>query len=251
MRRAGLVVVVAVLCACGGGIATGVASRDGSVDGASDGGDDLDGGGHPGDAGPNAPDGATDALSQIDGPVVVIPLDGACGPSTCPNGCCAQRGQQDQVVCIAQPDELNCGSGGGLCSACFSPFRCTNGSCTYAQPSCSEANCHPGCCVDENTCSNGQSQTECGLTGSTCVACPSGDVCQPDLLGDGGSCGPPTPPTCGPGLCAGCCLGVLEGMVCAVGNQNIACGTGGGACASCGGNLTCKMISSGFWRCSP
>lgn len=43
--------------------------------------------------------------------------------------------------------------------------------------------------------------------------------------GRGGLCKVP----CSPATCNGCC----DGDVCAVGNQDIACGTGGEACADC------------------
>src|SRR5580700_8886197 len=58
---------------------------------------------------------------EPDGPVVIIPLDGPCGPTTCPEGCCQQRGQMDQVFCVAQPSNEGCGTGGTLCTGCFPP----------------------------------------------------------------------------------------------------------------------------------
>jgi hypothetical protein len=233
---------------CGGGVVASDA-RDGSAEVSVDDGSALDGprtegstGGNDssldategdssgsGEAGSSSGGGVTDAGTDVVG----IPIDGSCGPATCPNGCCEQIGAQYQFYCIPQPDNSLCGSGGYACTACQPPTICTNGSCLYSQPGCNTANCHPGCCVDQDTCSNGQSQTACGLTGTTCTACSSDQVCQPDLQGDGGSCGAPTPPTCGPGTCAGCCLGVLQGLVCAVGDQNIACGVGGGGCHQC------------------
>jgi hypothetical protein len=172
-------------------------------------------------------------ITDSGGDVVGVLVDGSCGPETCPDGCCQQIGDQYQFYCIPQPSNALCGNGGYACTACEPPFTCTNGSCVYPQPGCNQSNCHPGCCIDQSICSNGQSQTACGLTGTMCADCSSGQVCQPDLQGDGGSCGAPTPPTCGPGTCAGCCLGVLQGLVCAVGNQDIACGVGGGGCHQC------------------
>jgi hypothetical protein len=72
----------------------------------------------------------------------------------------------------------------------------------------------------------------CGHGGVSCSACGANERCLAFSSG-GGSCDA-TPP-CGPDSCAGCCFG----NVCAVGDQNIACGSGGMACATCSDGGSC------------
>jgi hypothetical protein len=64
------------------------------------------------------------------------------------------------------------------------------------------------------------------------VACSDGGVIRPT---DGGG-GDLPPQTCGAATCNGCCLG----NTCVTGDQKSACGSGGGACTSCGEGLICQ-----------
>jgi len=147
-----------------------------------------------------------------------------CGPSNC-TGCC-----YDANDCSDGISADACGHGGGQCQGCGPlenaktcvPQPGGGGSC---QTTCGPENCH-GCC-DGTTCLLGQSDSSCGSHGEACVACPQGESCKLFGPGTGGTCDLP----CSPQSCKGCCAG----EVCAIGNQDIACGTGGEACADCTG----------------
>lgn len=196
------------------------------------------------DAGPVMPSeggGTDDALAEdstSDGPEgsldATVTLDGPCGPSTCPQGCCGSSGS-----CYVQPDDFNCGSHGAACAICDAPFGCRNGVCVYEQPGCNSETCSPGCCVDANTCASGLNALACGSDGAQCAKCLTGQACNEQVKG-GGACGPPPGPGCGPSNCAGCCLPLAQGDVCADGNQDFACGRGGAGCTICSPSLTCQ-----------
>ncbi len=98
-------------------------------------------------------------------------------------------------------------TGGGFCPTC-------------------ESTCG-GCCLG-SLCILGLTQAECGRGAEACHACTGGDQCVAN--GTGGACVMPEAGACGPSNCPGCC----EGNVCAMGNQVIACGTGGAECINCG-----------------
>ncbi|MBV9947805.1 MAG: hypothetical protein JOZ69_13200 [Myxococcales bacterium] len=192
----------------------------------------------PGDGFAPPGDGGSPADAQMD---AFLPANGACGPNTCPFGCCDFSGQ-----CIPRGavDPNNCGIGGGACIACASNTTCQGGACVRAQPGCGPANCSDGCCLDSNTCSSGASPVACGVGGGSCAACDlaHGQTCNADA-----GCGVPPPPLCGAG-CAGCCSGdFLFDQICAVGTQDIACGAGGVRCQNCTG-LGARCAPGGFCR---
>lgn len=165
-------------------------------------------------------------------------VDGGCGPDTCAYGCCGPHGLPSPVTCYPQPDNFECGSHGGPCDTCMAPYECVSRACVYAQPACSGSTCGPGCCLGGGSCSDGLSVSGCGAHGDQCSQCVGGEVCNA-MDGGGGSCGPPPPPQCGPENCQGCCLALAQGMVCATGNQQDACGVGGAGCRICEPGAMC------------
>jgi len=145
-----------------------------------------------------------------------------CGPSNCA-GCCVDANDCSDGTAIDA-----CGFGGQLCQGCGPlgghsacvPQAGGGGSC---QSACGPSNCH-GCC-NGSICELGQSASQCGSGGQACTTCASSEMCAVQGPGNGGQCQLP----CSPATCGGCCAG----DVCAVGNQDIACGAGGAPCADC------------------
>lgn len=146
-----------------------------------------------------------------------------CGPANC-TGCCV-----DANTCSDGTAADACGFGGAQCEGCGpqgNVMQCVpqpggGGSC---RATCGPADGCNGCC-NGATCELGQSTSSCGTGGAPCAACAKGEICAVQGPGGGGLCQEP----CSPSTCAGCC----QGEVCAVGNQDIACGTGGGVCSDC------------------
>jgi hypothetical protein len=161
---------------------------------------------------------------------VYIPIDAACNPTNCAAGCC-----DDNYTgwCVAQPNPGSCGTGGVTCLWCdpWQGYSCQGGLCVRPQPNCGPSTCYGGCCTDPNTCSSG-APGACAMHGGPCQPCDldSGQICY----SDGGGCGPPPPPPCGAN-CTGCCYTNFGAAnICAVGNQDVACGANGGPCHNCG-----------------
>jgi hypothetical protein len=149
-----------------------------------------------------------------------------CGPSNCA-GCC-----QGTSLCADGTDGVACGRSGEQCQRCVTaegggacvPEPGGGGQCGgYA--TCHYPNCH-GCCSSVTYCALGLSQSACGSNGETCHACTGGQQCAPSANG-GGEC--VDAGACGPQNCPGCC----QGDLCAIGNQDVACGTGGAVCVDC------------------
>jgi hypothetical protein len=145
-----------------------------------------------------------------------------CGPTNCA-GCCV-----DGSTCATTGrDDVACGEGGQACQRCLPSEQA--GICVpQADGGGACSTCFPcgGCCV-AGDCLPGISQTECGSSGENCHACTGGAQCASG--GTGGVCVMPEAGACGPSTCTGCC----DGDVCAVGDQLVACGTGGAACLDC------------------
>ncbi len=166
---------------------------------------------------------STDGATGVDaGPV------STCGPSNC-IGCCRQDG-----TCDTDPSATSCGIYGSKCEVCPTGAVCNKPllGCSFPVKQC-DSTCK-GCCVPPGTwdpkvgyCGVGIYDTSCGTSGQTCAICPAGNTCSA-VSGGGGTCTPSKTP-CTPQNCNGCCFG----DVCAVGNQTMACGTGGQHCASC------------------
>lgn len=95
----------------------------------------------------------------------------ACGPTTCPNGCCSGN------TCVVGTQNNACGAAGGAaCQDCSA----TNQVCGARQcrDKCSAANC-TGCCQADNTCVSGIANNACGSGGATCSSCSSnGSFCN-------------------------------------------------------------------------
>jgi hypothetical protein len=147
-----------------------------------------------------------------------------CGPGNCA-GCC---GGVD--LCASGTGDVACGSGGEQCQRCVpqegtgqcEPLPHGGGLCN-ATPSCTPGNC-TGCCAGD-VCLVGDTESACGSNGSACAACPAGQACE-SVMKVGYAC---VAAPCDPSTCTGCC----DGLVCAMGDQDIACGSGGAACTDC------------------
>jgi hypothetical protein len=146
-----------------------------------------------------------------------------CNAQNC-RGCCV--GNQ----CLQGINDRACGRNGGQCSDCRSQGQtCASsppagGQCQGA-PACNAGTCPNGCCVG-NMCVPGTDNALCGRGGATCRSCAPGTTC------DGVSRACVAAPRCGPGNCAGCCVG----DTCVnPGNGDTSCGLGGAACANCTG----------------
>jgi hypothetical protein len=153
-----------------------------------------------------------------------------CGPSNCA-GCCL-----DASTCATTGrSDFACGSGGGSCEQCVpsqdsgacAPDPDGGGICG-GTGSCNFRNCGT-CCVGGDCSTYGLSQTQCGTNGENCQACTGGERCESTGGAGGGQCVLPPDGGCGPLTCNGCC----DGDVCAVGTQQVACGTGGVTCLDC------------------
>lgn len=166
-------------------------------------------------------DGGLDA-GKVDGQ---IPIDGSlgCSSSTCP-GCCNAKGS-----CVLGSMGVACGRKGDACTDCSvqgkicveSAGDAGGGVCASADAiECSSKNC-AGCC-EGNTCRDGTALTKCGIGGVACGACPLGQACT------NGAC-VPSPGSCGPNSCAGCCIGTT----CMWGVESTACGKDGAKCSNC------------------
>jgi hypothetical protein len=157
-----------------------------------------------------------------------------CSPANC-EGCCNGPGMCITTSALGAPW---CGHGGEVCDRCAPgqgngecvPLDGGGGRCSGIT-SCNTGNCI-GCC-NGNVCTTGDLNDQCGTTGEACRACAPPLQCTPYQTGgkcvDAGA-------ACGPGSCPGCC----DGVGCAYGNQDTACGGGGAACEDCTSiGLTC------------
>lgn len=95
-----------------------------------------------------------------------------CGPDNC-DGCCDQNGQCQLGFAAAA-----CGMGGLVCDDC-GEFNCAEGRCFI--PSCEET-CQ-GCCMGD-VCVDTTSASQCGASGSACMACVGEEICRAN-----GTCG--------------------------------------------------------------
>lgn len=70
------------------------------------------------------------------GGTCALPLQGkACGPTTCPSGCCADTGPGGEPVCVPLPSNQLCGIQGAKCAACNTAGGelCIDGACTVSR----------------------------------------------------------------------------------------------------------------------
>jgi hypothetical protein len=163
----------------------------------------------------------------------------ACGPSTCPTGCCDASG-----TCRTGQDTRACGSIGGRCSDCVANgFSLCNsaGVCGRDDPACSPSTCSGCCALDEGRqrCLSGTEPAACGRTGARCASCTAeGRVCDVATR----ACGTTQ---CNATNCAGCCVGDK----CLPGSLPAACGTAGAQCGSCAPGQQCRAQGTGGGRC--
>jgi hypothetical protein len=141
----------------------------------------------------------------------------ACGPATCPDGCCAGN------TCIKNADINNCGARGAACIACGATESCIDGNC---QVDCGPATCADGCCQN-NVCFGGTNAGLCGKGGANCKECGDGEVCKDKVC---------TKQACDPTNCQGCCD--ANGN-CVIGDTEQSCGKAGIACKECGSGEIC------------
>lgn len=161
-----------------------------------------------------------------------------CGPQNC-GGCC------NDITCVAGSDSVACGKQGQACTNCTATGRqCVaqglpNERTCQAPVLCGAGNC-PGCCVGNN-CIVATTPAACGKGGEVCKGCGANETCNAGL------CVPA--PSCSPANCAGCCIG---NDICAIGNQNTACGLAGIQCNNCAGQgKVCQGGSCQTPACGP
>jgi hypothetical protein len=118
-----------------------------------------------------------------------------------------------------------CGLGGAACTACLAGAQhCEGGQCAAA---CDPSLCPDGCCTGNTCVTTGQSDSQCGNNGGTCVNCGNGAHCV------NGQC----QAACDSTLCTvGCC----SGTTCQPGTDNAMCGSSGGPCQNCGTTAECQ-----------
>lgn len=156
---------------------------------------------------------------------VVQPDGGACGPSTCPLGCCDASG-----TCRTGTELNACGVGGATCNDCpaqgFEFCDAEIKACIKEQPTCDVTTCPSGCCtlyLGQQACVSGVSSLACGNAGGQCIDCiTNGQVCDPNAK----TC---VNAPCGPNNCKGCC----DGTTCVPNESDTECGTGGLSCTNC------------------
>jgi hypothetical protein len=124
------------------------------------------------------------------------------------------------------PPVTACNAATGACS--------TSGCDTTLKP------CNGGCCDITGVCQPGTRATACNAVagGGVCLCsqasdCPPYEGCVDASCGD--YCG--ADDTCN----GGCCLTSMGFHLCTAGNVAAACGTGGGACATCAMGVLCTM----------
>ena len=158
-----------------------------------------------------------------------------CGDDGCGGSCGDCTGQQELCVegaCVCQPacDGMDCGDDGcaGTCGECPGmQDLCVEGACVC------QADCDGKFCGDD------------GCAGS-CGDCPPGESCQEGQCEV--KCGDDQ---CGAGEdqcncaedCATGCAGCCGGGMCQIGDTAEYCGSGGGACLTCGAGKACEAGS--------
>jgi hypothetical protein len=165
-----------------------------------------------------------EAESLVDGSIPV-PEAGACGPSTCPTGCCDARG-----TCRTGTDTQACGGAGKQCNDCiangFTTCESTTKSCSRATATCNASTCPSGCCAvvgGVTQCLSGTEANACGRNGASCAQCAAqGRACDTATR----AC---TSTKCDASNCNGCCVG----DTCLPGTDSLSCGEKGQACLSC------------------
>ena len=167
----------------------------------------------------------------------------ACGPTTCPNGCC------DGNKCVDGTSDWACGTGGQACVGCSMYSTCDPEmqQCVESQE-CGSWNCE-GCCDANGECQWGGDAWACGIGGMKCANCSEmGLSCDPDSYTCAGE-------ACGPWNCGGCCDASGQ---CLWGGTDSACGWGGTFCEDCSSaGMTCdtnqfvcvEQQECGPWNC--
>lgn len=188
-------------------------------------------------------DAILDGGATVDARVDAPPPDAAaCGPSTCPTGCCDASG-----VCRVGTDVQACGNLGGKCTDCvgsgFDTCDATRKACGKKVATCDATSCGSGCCVTTGgtqVCLPGTDALACGTGAGACVDCGSkGQACDPKLRVCGGT-------KCDATNCAGCCVGDK----CQIGTDGTACGAKGQACENCTAQgTTCGALPGGGGLC--
>lgn len=112
---------------------------------------------------------------------------GAGGGNAC-GGCVSGATGQ----CLAGDTASACGTGGNACRRCRANETCSSGMCVAA--SCGPQNCD-GCCTN-NFCvpTRFQSSFACGLNGTMCAGCMTGQTCNAGACEAAPDAGPPVMP---------------------------------------------------------
>ena len=97
----------------------------------------------------------------------------ACGPQTCPDGCCDAAGQ-----CVTGKENKSCGQKGQSCKDCAAASEeCAPQGFCFAGKHCGPDNC-AGCCTLTGECQAGGANDACGQYGTICANCTGGAECK-------------------------------------------------------------------------
>ncbi len=107
----------------------------------------------------------------------------ACGPLTCPDGCCDSKGQ-----CVGGKATSSCGQKGQACKDCGAEGQdCAPQGFCFAGKHCGPDNC-AGCCTLTGECLAGAANDACGQFGAVCATCTGGAECKGFACDSGAKC---------------------------------------------------------------
>lgn len=186
----------------------------------------------------------------------------ACGPTTCPNGCC------DGNTCVVGTQDGACGpTGGAQCADCTLTGQVCQG--RQCRDRCGPANCG-GCCQANNNCAVGIESDACGDLGLACADCTAqGSFCnglvEPRRCNNQQTTCPAAAPGCSPAnatpvrptlqnVCSDVVLAAVA-LACRNGPDTADCATGlaiaSNACRTCLGPFLVPFDRrGGLWACA-
>ncbi len=107
----------------------------------------------------------------------------ACGPVTCPDGCCDADGN-----CVGGKESASCGQKGQACQNCAAASQeCAPQGFCFTGKHCGPDNC-AGCCTLTGECVAGSANDACGQYGSICSSCAGGAECKGFVCDSGAKC---------------------------------------------------------------
>jgi uncharacterized protein (TIGR03382 family) len=178
---------------------------------------------------------------------------GLCRSTRCCTGC------WDGSRCRAGSGSSACGAGGAACADCGDADACTSDVCTAGMCSNPDAPSGTACddglfCTATDTCDGSGTCVGAGARCDDSESCTT-DACN-DTTDTCTNTGRPDLTACIAGAVSGmcrsarCCTGCWTGTSCQTGTSFLACGAGGGACATCVDGDQCTLDLCGGGACS-